>query len=79
MAQTRRDNLAMRAVLRRCGYVKEAQYRRAWRAQDGAVHDGIGQALPREDRERGTTTPVDWDGEWRTGPGCRRLGGWRGC
>jgi RimJ/RimL family protein N-acetyltransferase len=61
-AQTRRDNLAMRAVLGRCGYVKEAQYRRAWPGQDGAIHDGIGYALLREDWERGTTTPVDWDG-----------------
>jgi RimJ/RimL family protein N-acetyltransferase len=61
-AQTRRDNLAMRTVLRRCGYVKEAHYRRGWPAQDGTVHDGIGYALLREDWERGTTTPVDWDG-----------------
>jgi RimJ/RimL family protein N-acetyltransferase len=61
-AQTRRDNLAMRTVLRRCGYVKEAHYRRAWPAQDGAIHDGIGYALLR-DWERGTTTPVDWDGD----------------
>jgi RimJ/RimL family protein N-acetyltransferase len=62
-AQTRRDNLAMRAVLRRCGYVKEAHYRRAWPDQHGAVHDGIGYALLRQDWERGTTTPVDWDGD----------------
>ena len=62
-AQTRRDNRAMRAVLRRCGYVKEAHYRRAWPAGDGAVHDGIGYALLRQDWERGTTTPVDWDGD----------------
>jgi RimJ/RimL family protein N-acetyltransferase len=61
-AQTRRDNQAMRTVLGRCGYVKEAHYRRGWPAQDGAVHDGIGYALLREDWERGTTTPVDWDG-----------------
>jgi RimJ/RimL family protein N-acetyltransferase len=60
-AQTRRDNLAMRAVLRRCGYVKEAVYRRAWPDPDGTYHDGIGYALLREDWERGTTTPVDWD------------------
>jgi RimJ/RimL family protein N-acetyltransferase len=61
-AQTRRDNLAMRTVLRRCGYVQEAVYRRAWPDQDGTFHDGIGYALLREDWERGTTTPVDWDG-----------------
>ena len=62
-AQTRRDNLAMRSVLRRCGYVKEAHYRRGWPDQDGVVHDGIGYALLREDWEQGKTTPVDWDGE----------------
>jgi RimJ/RimL family protein N-acetyltransferase len=61
-AQTRRDNLAMRTVLGRCRYVQEAVYRRAWPDQDGTFHDGIGYALLREDWERGTTTPVDWDG-----------------
>ena len=62
-AQTRRDNRAMRAVLCGCGFVKEAQYRRAWPAEDGVIHDGIGYALLREDWERGTATPVDWDGD----------------
>jgi RimJ/RimL family protein N-acetyltransferase len=52
----------MRAVLRRCGYVQEAHYRRAWPGEDGVIHDGIGYALLREDWERWTTTPVDWDG-----------------
>jgi RimJ/RimL family protein N-acetyltransferase len=70
-AQTRRDNLAMRTVLARCGYVKEAHYRRAWPDQDGGVHDGIGYALLREDWELGTTTPVDWDDE----PPVTRTGG----
>ena len=50
-------------VLCRCGYVKEAHYRQGWPDQDGVVHDGIGHALLRQDRERGTTTPVDWDGD----------------
>jgi RimJ/RimL family protein N-acetyltransferase len=62
-AQTRRDNRAMRAVLCRCGFVKEAHYRRAWPAEDGVIHDGIGYALLREDWELGTATPVDWDGD----------------
>ncbi len=61
-AQTRRDNSAMRAVLQRCGYVKEAHYRRAWPGAAGEVHDGIGYAILREDWTEGTTTPVDWDG-----------------
>ena len=42
---------------------KEAHYRRAWPAEDGVVHDGIGDALLRDDWERETTTPVDWDGD----------------
>jgi hypothetical protein len=53
----------MGPVLCRCGYVKEAHYRQGWPDQDGVVHDGIGHALLRQDRERGTTTPVDWDGD----------------
>ena len=59
--QTRQDNAAMRAVFRRCGYVKEAHYRKAWPDQSGVSVDGIGYAMLREDWERGTTTPVNWD------------------
>ena len=40
----------------------KAVYRRAWPDRDGTYHDGIGYALLREDWERGTTTPVNWDG-----------------
>lgn len=61
--QTRQDNTAMRAVFRRCGYVKEAHYRRAWPNQDGPPLDGIGYSMLREDWQRGTTTPVDWHDE----------------
>jgi hypothetical protein len=42
---------------------KEAHYRLGWPAQDGVIRDGIGYALLRQDWERGTTTPVDWDGD----------------
>jgi RimJ/RimL family protein N-acetyltransferase len=78
-AQTRRDNRAMRVVLRRCGYVKEAHYRRAWPAEDSVVHDGIGYALLRDDWERWTTTPVDWTATSRQAspPACRSGGGGR--
>jgi RimJ/RimL family protein N-acetyltransferase len=58
-AQTRQDNLAMRRVLIRCGYVQEAVYRQAWPAGDGLL-DGIGYAVLRSDWESGTVTPVDW-------------------
>lgn len=52
----------MRRVLERCGYAKEAHYRRAWPGAGGAVHDGIGYAVLRGDWESGTVTPVDWAG-----------------
>jgi RimJ/RimL family protein N-acetyltransferase len=79
-AQTRRDNRAMRVVLRCCGYVKEAHYRRAWPAEDGVVLGGIGYALLRDDWERWTTTtPVDWTATSRQAspPACRSGGGGR--
>ena len=60
-AATRQDNAAMRAVLRRCGFVKEAHHRDAWPAPDGALRDTVIYALLRRDHESGTTTPVVWD------------------
>lgn len=62
-AQTRRDNLAMRRVLCRAGFVKEAHYREAWPAADGTLHDGVGYAILRRDRERGGVTPPPFDDE----------------
>jgi RimJ/RimL family protein N-acetyltransferase len=59
-AQTRRDNVAMRTVFGRCGYVQEAVYRRAWPDAGGEMRDGIGYAILRSDWESGTTTPVEW-------------------
>lgn len=62
--QTRQDNVAMRRVFARGGYVREAVYREAWPAPvPGApdrVLDGIGYAILRRDWETGITTPVDW-------------------
>lgn len=62
-ATTRRDNVAMRVALRRCGYVKESHWRDSWPAADGSVHDGIGYGVLRSDWESGRSTPVDWDDE----------------
>jgi RimJ/RimL family protein N-acetyltransferase len=59
-ATTRIDNHAMRAVLGRNGYVKEAHHRQAWPAPGGAVYDAIGYAILRPDWQSGTTTPVRW-------------------
>jgi RimJ/RimL family protein N-acetyltransferase len=57
--QTRRDNIAMRKVFTRGGYVMEAVYRKAWPG-GGEQHDGIGYAILRGDWESGTTTPADF-------------------
>ncbi|MFL5846822.1 MAG: GNAT family N-acetyltransferase [Solirubrobacteraceae bacterium] len=58
--QTRQDNVAMRKVFARGGYVKEAVFRQAWPGE-GGPYDGIGYAILRGDWESGTTTPIDWD------------------
>jgi RimJ/RimL family protein N-acetyltransferase len=62
-ANTREDNIAMRRVLTKCGFVKEAHHRDAWPADGGAVYDSIGYGILRRDWKLGTTTPVDWDDE----------------
>lgn len=61
----RRDNRAMRRTFIRCGYVKEAHYRRSWAGRDGTLHDAIGYAILRSDWETGTVTRPDWDDEPR--------------
>lgn len=54
---TRDDNVAMRKLFLRCGYVKEGHYRKAWDGQ----HAAIQYAILREDWETGQVTPVPWD------------------
>jgi RimJ/RimL family protein N-acetyltransferase len=60
---TRRDNIAMRRVFGRCGYVKEAHYRQAWPGADGTLHDTVGYGILREDWKSGTVTPLSFDDE----------------
>ena len=62
-ATTRHDNIAMRKVLRRCGFAKEAHYRQAWGIADGRPVDCVGYALLRGDWERKSTTEVNWNDE----------------
>lgn len=62
-AHTRQDNLAMRRVLRRCGYVKEAHYRDGWPSSGGAVHDAVGYAVLRRDWTSGEVTVPQWNDE----------------
>ena len=56
---TRRDNVAMRTVFRRCGYVLESCYRAGWSADEDVA--AVGYARTRTDWQRGTVTPVPWD------------------
>ncbi|MGN6425242.1 MAG: GNAT family N-acetyltransferase [Leifsonia sp.] len=58
---TRVDNAAMRAVFERCGYVKEAHYRRAWPVAGAEPLDTVAYAILRSDWRTGTTTPVAWE------------------
>ncbi len=62
-ATTRQDNAAMRRVLRRCGYVKEAHYRDAWPGVGRERYDSVGYAILRKDWGAGTTTSVHWHDE----------------
>lgn len=58
---TRQDNYAMRCVFNKCGFVKEAHYRKAWKDKSGKLYDAIGYGFIKEDWQSGKTTPVDWN------------------
>jgi len=58
-ANTRQDNWAMRRVLEKCGYAKEAHYRQAWPTADGLL-DSVGYSILRSDWSTGNVTPPDW-------------------
>ena len=60
---TRQDNAAMRRVFRRCGYVKEAHYRKAWPDEAGRRHDSVGYAIIRRDWQTGDTPVPDFHDE----------------
>jgi RimJ/RimL family protein N-acetyltransferase len=59
--QTRQDNIAMRRVFLRCGWVKEAHYRDGWPVEGGSPLASVAYGILRRDWESGRTTPVDWD------------------
>lgn len=59
--QTREDNLPMRKVFRRAGFLKEAHYRMGWPVADGRRVASVGYAILRQDWETGETTTFDWD------------------
>ena len=59
--QTREDNVAMRAVFLKSGWVKEAHYREGWPVDGGTPVASVAYAILRRDWENGTLTPVPWD------------------
>jgi RimJ/RimL family protein N-acetyltransferase len=48
---TRHDNLAMRRVFEKCGFLQEAHHRRAWRVSGGEPLDCVGYAILRAEAE----------------------------
>ncbi len=61
--QTREDNVAMRKVFNKCGYVKEAYFRMANPTEDGGRLACVGYGILREDWESGRITPVAWNSD----------------
>ena len=48
---TRHDNVAMRRVFEKCGFLLEARHRRAWRVAGAQPVDAVGYAILREEAE----------------------------
>lgn len=53
---TRVDNLAMRRVFEKSGFVKEAQHRQSWPGSEDRYFDAVGYAMLRCDWENNTLT-----------------------
>ena len=60
---TRIDNIGMRRVFQKCGFVKESQPRACWPGEGGILYDSVGYAVIRKDWENKTLTPVNWEME----------------
>lgn len=59
--QTREDNIAMRRVFLRCGWLKEAHYRQGWPIEGGEAVASVAYAILRQDWESGETTTFVWE------------------
>jgi RimJ/RimL family protein N-acetyltransferase len=59
-AQTREDNVAMRKVFNKCGYIKEAYYRQGSPTEGGGFVASVGYGILREDWLSGKVTSVAW-------------------
>lgn len=62
-AQTREDNVAMRKLFNKCGYVKEAYFRMANPTEDGGRLACVGYGILKEDWESDKRTPVAWNSD----------------
>lgn len=60
---TREDNIAMRKIFRRNGFVKEGHYRKSWLNGTGNYLDSIYYGITREDWQEKKITPVNWHDE----------------
>jgi RimJ/RimL family protein N-acetyltransferase len=60
-ATTRYDNIAMRKVLEKCGFVKEAHYRQSWPDKNNVKVDTVGYGILRSDWENNSRTDVNWN------------------
>ena len=58
--QTREDNVVMRKLFNKCGYVKEAYYRMASPTENGGRVASIAYGILREDWLTQKVTPVNW-------------------
>ncbi|NLS10911.1 GNAT family N-acetyltransferase [Nesterenkonia sp. MY13] len=59
--QTREDNLAMRKVFLRAGFIKEAHYRRGWPVEGAEPVASVAYGILRQDWESGTVTTFEWE------------------
>ncbi len=60
-ATTRHDNIAMRKVLQKCGFVKEAHYRQSWPDKNNVKVDTVGYGILRTDWQNKSRTDVNWN------------------
>ncbi len=59
--QIRKDNIAMRKVFLRCGWIKEAHYRQGWPVEGSEPVASVAYAILGRDWETGKTTTFVWE------------------
>jgi RimJ/RimL family protein N-acetyltransferase len=72
--QTREDNIPMRKVFNKCGYAKEAYYRKASPTENGDRVASIAYGILREDWQSNSITPVQWESDsFFNGDNCTEI------